>query len=78
MSGQNEDVLLGHDEEEPASAGPASSALAPEAASRIASEMHRWGRALFRLLARDWWPPGPAASPAARVKERPYRGTRSK
>ena len=44
MSGQNEDVLLSHDEDEPASAGPASSALTSEAADRIASQMHRWGR----------------------------------
>ena len=44
MSNQNEDLLLSHDEDQPTSARPASSPLTPEATSKIASEMHRWGR----------------------------------
>jgi len=45
MSDQGEDLLLSHDEDEPTSAGRApSSPLTPEATSKIASEMHRWGR----------------------------------
>lgn len=44
MSHQSEDLLLSHAEERPTPARPAPSRLAPEAASKIASEMHRWGR----------------------------------
>ena len=44
MSNQDEDLLFSHDEDQPASARSASSLLTPEATSKIASEMHRWGR----------------------------------
>jgi uncharacterized membrane protein len=44
MSSQNEDLLLSHEEDEPTSARPAPAPLTPEATSKIASEMHRWGR----------------------------------
>ena len=44
MSNQDEDLLFSHDEDQPASARSASSPLTPEATSKIASEMHRWGR----------------------------------
>jgi hypothetical protein len=44
MSNQDEDLLFSHDEDQPASARSASSLLTPEATSKIASELHRWGR----------------------------------
>jgi hypothetical protein len=57
MSNQNEDLLLSHDEDEPASARLASSLLAPGATSRIASEMHRWGRmtGAFSIIVMVTW-----------------------
>lgn len=44
MSNQNEDLVLSHDKDEPAPARRARFLLTPEAAGKIASEMHRWGR----------------------------------
>jgi hypothetical protein len=45
MSDQDEDLLLSHDEDQPTSAWRVPpSLLTPEATSKIASEMHRWGR----------------------------------
>ena len=47
MSNEDEDLLVSHAEDQPASAWrvPISRlALTPESTSKIASEMHRWGR----------------------------------
>ena len=44
MSNQDGDLLPSHDEDPPTSTRLASSLLTPEATSKIASEMHRWGR----------------------------------
>jgi uncharacterized RDD family membrane protein YckC len=45
MSDQDEDLLLSHNEDQPTSVRRVpSSPLTPEATSKIASEMHRWGR----------------------------------
>jgi hypothetical protein len=44
MSNQDEDLLFSHDEDQPTSARAAFPQLSPEATSKIASEMHRWGR----------------------------------
>ena len=44
MGDQDEDLLFSHDKDQPTSARPAFSVLTPEATSKIASEMHRWGR----------------------------------
>ena len=44
MSNKDEDLLFSHDEDPPTSARPAFSLLTPEATSKIATEMHRWGR----------------------------------
>ena len=44
MTNQDGDLLPSHDEDPPASTRLASSMLTPEATSKIASEMHRWGR----------------------------------
>ena len=57
MSNQDEDLLVSHDEDQPTSARPASSLLTPEAASKIASEMHRWGRmtGVFSIILLAIW-----------------------
>ena len=58
MSDQDEDLLRSHDEDQPASAWRVpSSRLTPEATSKIASEMHRWGRmtGAFSILVMVTW-----------------------
>lgn len=57
MSNQDEDLLVSHDEGQPTSARLASSLLTPEATSKIASEMHRWGRmtGVFSIIVRVIW-----------------------
>lgn len=57
MSNQGEDLLFSHDEDQPASARLASFQLTPEAASKIASEMHRWGRMIgaFSIIVLVIW-----------------------
>jgi len=57
MSNQDEDLLVSHDEDEPTSARLASSLLTPEATSKIASEMHRWGRmtGAFSIIVMVTW-----------------------
>jgi hypothetical protein len=57
MSNQDEDLLFSHNEDQPASARLASSRLTPEAASKIASEMHRWGRmtGVFSIIVLVIW-----------------------
>jgi hypothetical protein len=57
MSNQDEDLLFSHNEDQPASAHLASSRLTPEAASKIASEMHRWGRmtGVFSIIVLVIW-----------------------
>jgi len=57
MSNQDEDLLVSHDEDEPTSARLASSLLTPEATSKIASEMHRWGRMIgvFSIIVLVIW-----------------------
>jgi hypothetical protein len=44
MSDQDEDLLFNHDEDKPALSRAVPSPLTPEATSKIATEMHRWGR----------------------------------
>jgi len=57
MSKQDEDLLVSHDEDQPASARSAFSLLTPEATSKIASEMHRWGRltGVFSIILMVIW-----------------------
>ncbi|HLN67485.1 MAG TPA: hypothetical protein VK280_09440 [Streptosporangiaceae bacterium] len=57
MSNQDEDLLFSHDEDRPASARRAPSPLTSEAASKIASEMHRWGRmtGVFSIIVLVIW-----------------------
>jgi hypothetical protein len=60
MSSEDEDLLVSHAEDRPASAWrvPISpSALTPEAASKIASELHRWGRmtGVFSIILMVTW-----------------------
>jgi len=60
MSNEDEDLLVSHAEDQPASAWrvPISpSALTPEAASKIASELHRWGRmtGVFSIILMVTW-----------------------
>jgi hypothetical protein len=57
MSDQDEDLLFSHDEDQPTSAHLASSPLTPEASSKIASEMHRWGRmtGVFSIIVLVIW-----------------------
>ena len=57
MSNQDEDLLVSHDEDQPTSARLAPSPLTPEAASKIASEMHRWGRmtGVFSIIVLVIW-----------------------
>ena len=72
MSDQDEDLLLSHDEDQPTSARRVFSRLTPEAMSKIASEMHRWGRmtGAFSIIIMVIWlvltatpPPGPGVAP---------------
>lgn len=72
MSNQDEDLLVSHDEDQPTSARPASSLLTPEAASKIASELHRWGRmtGVFSIILLAIWlvlDAVPSASPELRA-----------
>jgi hypothetical protein len=73
MSNQNEDPLLSHDEDQPTSAGRVpSSRLTHEATSKIASEMHRWGRmtGVFSIILLAIWLPVdafPSPSPEVRA-----------
>lgn len=60
MSNEDEDLLVSHAEDRPASAWrvPISPlALTPEATSKIASEMHRWGRmtGVFSIILMVAW-----------------------
>jgi hypothetical protein len=60
MSNQDEDLLASHDEDRPAPAWrmPTSPlALTPDGASKIASEMHRWGRmtGVFSIILMVIW-----------------------
>ncbi len=58
MSDQDEDLLLSHDEDQPTSAWRVpSSPLTPEATSKIASELHRWGRltGVFSIILMVIW-----------------------
>ena len=57
MSNQDEDLLLSHDEDQPTSVRLAPSPLTPEAASKIASELHRWGRmtGVFSIIVLVIW-----------------------
>ena len=57
MSNQDEDVVFSHDEDQPTSARLALSRLTPEAAAKIASEMHRWGRmtGVFSIIVLVIW-----------------------
>jgi hypothetical protein len=57
MSNQDRDLLSSHGEDQPTSARFASSLLTPEAASKIASEMHRWGRmtGVFSIIVLVTW-----------------------
>ena len=60
MSNEDEDLLVSHAEDPSASAWrvPISpSALTPEAASKIASELHRWGRmtGVFSIILMVTW-----------------------
>jgi hypothetical protein len=57
MSNQDEDLLFSHNEDQPASVRLASSRLTPKAASKIASEMHRWGRmtGVFSIIVLVIW-----------------------
>jgi hypothetical protein len=66
MSDQDEDLLLSHDEDQPASPRLAFSPLTPEATSKIASEMHRWGRmtGVFSIIVMVIWLALGAVSPA--------------
>jgi len=60
MSNEDEDLLVSHAEDQPTSAwrAPVSpSTLTPEAASKIASELHRWGRmtGVFSIILMVTW-----------------------
>jgi hypothetical protein len=57
MSNQDEDLLFSHDEDQPTSARLAHSPLTSEAAGKIASEMHRWGRmtGVFSIIVLVIW-----------------------
>jgi hypothetical protein len=60
MSNEDEDLLVSHAKDQPASAWrvPVSpSALTPEATSKIASELHRWGRmtSVFSIILMVTW-----------------------
>ena len=57
MSNQDEDLLSSHDEDRPTSAHLAPSPLTSEAAGKIASEMHRWGRmtGVFSIIVLVIW-----------------------
>ena len=60
MSNEDEDLLVSHGDDQPASAWrvPISpSAVTPEAASKIASELHRWGRmtGVFSIILMVTW-----------------------
>ena len=60
MSNEDEELLVSHGDDQPASAWrvPISpSALTPEAASKIASELHRWGRmtGIFSIILMVTW-----------------------
>jgi hypothetical protein len=57
MSNQDEDLLVSHDEDQPTSARLTASLLTPEATSKIASEMHRWGRmtGVFSIIVLVIW-----------------------
>ena len=69
MSNEDEDLLVSHAEDQPTSAWrvPTSlSTLTPEAASKIASELHRWGRmtGVFSIILMvTWLVVGALASP---------------
>jgi len=60
MSNEDEDLLVSHAEDQPTSAWrvPISpSTLTPEATSKIASELHRWGRmtGVFSIILMVTW-----------------------
>lgn len=58
MGNQNEDVVLSHEKDKPPSAWRAPAFLVtPEAMSKIASELHRWGRmtGAFSIIAMMLW-----------------------
>jgi hypothetical protein len=60
MSNEDEDLLVSHAEDQPASAWRvpiSTSTLTPEAASKIASELHRWGRmtGVFSIILMVTW-----------------------
>jgi len=60
MSNEDEDLLVSHAEDQPASAWRvpiSTSTLTPEAASKIASELHRWGRmtGIFSIILMVTW-----------------------
>jgi hypothetical protein len=71
MSNQEEDLLLSHDEDRPASTWRVPfPLLTPEATSKIASEMHRWGRmmgAFSIILIVIWLVMGATAAPSPTV-----------
>ena len=60
MSNEDEDLIVSHTEDQPASAWRvpiSTSTLTPEAASKIASELHRWGRmtGVFSIIFMVTW-----------------------
>jgi hypothetical protein len=57
MSNPEDDRLFSHGEDQPTPARLASSQLTPEATSKIASEMHRWGRmtGVFSIIVLVIW-----------------------
>jgi hypothetical protein len=72
MSGEDEDLLVSHAESQPTPAWRVSFpllSLTPEATSKVASEMHRWGRmtGVFSIILMVVWlvvGALPAASPS--------------
>ena len=82
MSNEDEDLLVSHAEDQPASAWrvPISPpVLTPEATSKIASEMHRWGRmtGVFSIILIVIWlvvGASQSASPGATIVPSPSPG----
>jgi hypothetical protein len=70
MSNEDEDLLVSHAEDQPTPAWRVPTSpltLAPEAASKIASELHRWGRmtGVFSIILMVIWLVLGAVAPAS-------------